>query len=380
MNKLASQTVIFRADASILIGTGHIIRCVTLANKLRSKGINTLFLCRSFEGNLIEFIREQGHSVEVLEKSISKVSIDPSVPHSQWLGCSWETDANDCLKAIKRKIGEQLAAWIVVDHYALDVKWESMMQCVAERTMIIDDLADRQHFAHLLLDQNAGRKPSDYASLLNCECETLIGPKFALLRPEFNTLRDKSNAIGKAKLIKKRLLVSLGGVDKDNITFDVLKALSVSACDLIASVTVILGANSPWKMQVTEYSKSLPLEVHVKINVSNMAMVMNDSDVCIGAAGSTAWERCALGLPTLQIVLADNQEAAAKALAQKGASIALPHPKRPEFANMLRLALEKLTEPRAYEKMSNTAFGLTDGKGTEYISKKLVSRINLDAR
>lgn len=307
-------SVAFRVDASLDIGTGHVMRCLTLADTLAACGVECRFICREHPGHLIGHIRNKGYRVDALPAINENAHPTESQPHAHWLGCRWETDAVQT-KAI---LTQSVPDWLVVDHYALDARWEKALQGCYRKLMVIDDLADRPHVCDLLLDQNLGRAPSDYASLTPTHCRHLIGPRYALLRPEFAALREYSLQ-RRQKPELKHLLISMGGVDKPNATGKVLEALKGCTLPSECHITVIMGANAPWLEHVQSLAATMPWPTSVRVNISDMAQVMADSDLAIGAAGSTSWERCCLGLPTLLIVLAENQREAAHFLGKQQA-------------------------------------------------------------
>lgn len=314
----SAPRIVFRADASVRIGTGHVMRCLTLADALRERGAETLFLCRPLEGDLRRQIAARGHSVVGLPTLASGAG-SGSAP-ADWLGTDQAGDAGDCLAVLA---GAPSADWLVVDHYALGQEWERRLRPVCGRIMAIDDLADRVHDCDLLLDPGLGRVAMDYDGLLPDGAVALLGPEYALLRPEFAAHRAASLA-RRAKPELRRVLVTLGGADIDNVTCRVLDALAASQLPDEVYITVVMGPSAPWLEAVRARAADMRFPVQVLVGVGNMAELMTESDLAIGAAGSTAWERCCLGLPTIQMVLADNQNGIAAALTATGGAIAVP--------------------------------------------------------
>jgi len=373
----AIHRIAFRVDASVEIGTGHVMRCLTLASALRECGAECHFLCREHKGHLIEPIEAQGFQVYRLDyPQLEDISTpfatqDTLLPHHiQWLGVPWQTDVEIC-----RPILEAFApVWLVVDHYALDARWEKAACPANTRVLIIDDLADREHFADVLLDQNLGRYMEDYTSLVPAHCHCLIGPEYALLRPEFAQWRDASLARRRQQPRLKRLLISLGGIDKDNVTGQVLEALIDSNLPEHCNITVIMGTTAPWLDDIRIKANALPWPTEVVVGVNDMARRMAEADIAIGAAGSTSWERCCLGLPTLMLVLAENQIAIAQALDKVGAAVCLGHFTSEE----LNYHLAALQDPNTQRAMSAAAARLTSRKSTEGICRILLQE-NIDA-
>lgn len=359
---LQDQVVAFRTDASLEIGSGHVMRCLTLADALHELGAECHFICREHPGQLCDAIEARGFTVHRLPLRDNDLEPDPSsrLAHSSWLGASWEQDAassHDVLKGLTPD-------WVVVDHYALDSRWEKAVRENLPRQapllLVIDDLADRPHAADLLLDQNLGRQAQDYRSLVPGHCRVLAGPRYALLRPEFALWREASLARRGSECQLKRLLISLGGVDKDNITGQVLDALK--ACDLPQElkITVVMGVTAPWRQSVISQAKQMPWLTEVVVNIDDMARRMAEADLAIGAAGSTSWERCCLGLPTLMLVLAENQRAIGLQLERSGASATLVHEDLTH--SLVSLLAAHITSP-ALASMSERAAGLVDGRG-----------------
>lgn len=370
--------VLIRTDASLKIGTGHVFRCLTLADSLKSKGVDCKFICREHEGNLINIIRDRGFSVESLSVSSTKLiqkgcanTLHGSSNYDHWLGVAQEEDASQCINVL----GDQKFDWIIVDHYGIGQEWESVMRAITNKIFVIDDLADRKHDCDLLLDQNLGRLQADYTSQVPQTCRLLIGPNFALLRPEFADAR-LNNSNRKSRDGIHRILISMGGVDLDNTTKKVLDALW-QASHLLPSdclIQIVMGAKAPWLEQIKSLSTQFPLACEVLVNVNNMAVIMSQADLAIGAVGGTAWERCSLGLPTLAIVLAENQRMGAESLAALGAIGILPQGSK--MADVLISHLHALSKDSGLNKMQKASSKVTDGRGTEKITNILIGGID----
>jgi UDP-2,4-diacetamido-2,4,6-trideoxy-beta-L-altropyranose hydrolase len=358
--------VAFRVDSSLQIGTGHVMRCLTLADALRERGAKCSFVCRPHTGHLLDMIKQRGHMTIALAPADLAFSGPAEPDHAQWLGCSWENDA----KQTKEALATLKLDWLVVDHYALDRRWEQELRYSAKHLMVIDDLADRQHDCDVLLDQNLGRQDKDYDGLLSPKTKTFIGPENALLRPEFAQWREYSlQRRVQPKL--QHLLITMGGVDKDNATGKVLQVLR--DCDLPADlgITIVMGPTAPWLTEVQEQAAAMPLPTQVLTGVNNMAELMAKSDLAIGAAGSTSWERCALSLPTILLILATNQQSSALALQSFGAAHIAADVQ--QLIVIMRALLNPQSESVALKKMSQAAGQLTRGDGTSKVVKFLWS-------
>lgn len=361
--------IAFRADASLDIGTGHVMRCLALADALRKRGAQCGFICRPHVGHLLHLITQRGHKAWALPALQEGASSNyGGTAHAYWLGTDWASDADET-RELLASIGAEPLDWLVVDHYALDQRWERALRPNARRIMVIDDLADRSHNCELLLDQNLGRTADDYAELLSPNTTTLIGPRFALLRPEFAELRTQSLSRRSKNQKLQHLLITMGGVDKDNATGQVLDVLQSCELPTELRITVVMGPHAPWLAQVQQQAGKMPRLTQVLTSVSNMAQIMSNTDLAIGAAGATAWERCALGVPTLVMILAENQRAGAAALQEKNAVIV---PDRIGDVGKWLTSLSVLqAEGATLHKLSNAAAELTDGQGAIHVSQEM---------
>ena len=358
--------VVFRTDASLHIGTGHVMRCLTLADALAARGAHCQFICRAHEGNLIDYIRQRGfqvHALPLLPANASAVDPAPTRPvnnepaHSHWLGATQAQDAQTCAPIL----ATQQPDWLIVDHYALDACWEQALAPHYRQLMVIDDLADRPHACDLLLDQTFGRDAADYRPLVPAQCQLLCGSSYALLRPEFAVLRPYSLQ-RRTQPQLRNLLITMGGVDKDNITSKILIALRASPLSPECQITVVMGATAPWLAKVQQVAQDMPWPTQVLVGVSNMAQLMADSDLAIGAAGATSWERCCLGLPTIMLVLASNQQQVAQAL-ERGEAARIIQRAQNIASCLPKLLGELLAQPAALQALSRCAAKIVDGQG-----------------
>ncbi|MGV3468693.1 UDP-2,4-diacetamido-2,4,6-trideoxy-beta-L-altropyranose hydrolase [Limnobacter sp.] len=357
-----SLKVAFRTDASLEIGTGHVMRCLTLADALTAKGAQCTFICREHPGNLIEYVRSKGHAVHGLPLIHTS---DNDLAHSSWLGAPQAQDLEACVPIL----AELQPDWLVVDHYALDARWEVEASKFCTKLMVIDDLADRAHICNLLLDQTFGRDIKDYRTLVPEGCKLLCDSGYALLRPEFAALRPYSMKRREDPQLKN-LLINMGGVDKGNVTSQVLKALRDCPLPNNCEITVVMGVTAPWLANVQQQAQTMPWLTTVHVGISNMAQLMADSDLAIGAAGATSWERCCLGLPSIVITLAENQTAIAGGLAKAGASVVL------ELNNslmpLLATSIAEICSPSTnLIRMSQAASHIVDGKGLDAVMANL---------
>jgi UDP-2,4-diacetamido-2,4,6-trideoxy-beta-L-altropyranose hydrolase len=355
---------------SATIGTGHLMRCLTLADALALAGARCYFLTRDLGVDPLSLVMQRGHSVHVLptcQPADGRQSdSEPQPPHADWLGTTPAQDATACRDALA-SVG--LVDWLVVDHYALDATWESLMRPLARRLMVIDDLCDRPHLCDVLLDQTLGRKPDDYRPWVPADCMRLCGSDYALLRPAFHSLRPRS-LVRRVQPRLEHVLVFMGGTDVNNHTAAVLDALEDSALPAQCRISVVLGAGAPHIESVGRQIAKSSRPASLQVNVHCMATLMADCDLAIGAAGSTSWERCCLGLPTVLLVAAGNQSASAAALSEARAACLVEQPaligsRLPDIIQMF------VQSPDALSDMSRHASALVDGLGTARVCKSL---------
>jgi len=352
------MTIVFRVDASVQIGIGHVMRCLTLAEALRNTGEQVEFICRKFRGNLIHLIQSKGFFVYELPivaddvtKKKRKYTTDKHLSHSNWLGTSQHCDAELCVSLLKDK----KPSWLIVDHYAIDATWQSLLKRYCQKLMVIDDLGDRHHTCDLLLDQNFGSSNSKYEGLVSNECAILTGSSYALLRPEFIKLREYSLQ-RRVNSQLKSVLISFGGVDPKNYTTKALEIIKMSALPRSIEITIVMGVTAPNIGKVKQLVETFPYETEIKVNVTGMAKLMANADLAIGATGATTLERCCLGLPSIQAVIADNQ----KLIAENLSSInAIKYIEKMEDINTLLLTADNWMHTT-----SQRAASICDGAGT----------------
>lgn len=303
------MNIVFRVDSSTEIGTGHVMRCLTLAALLKEKGARVSFICRNLPYNLSNYIQSKGFPVYLLQKSNTATeNLKKSNTHSDWLTVTWKEDAENTLEVLKSKKFD----WLIVDHYSLDIYWESKMRPYTRNIMVIDDLYDRKHDCDLLLNQNICIGSFSYNGLVPLHCKIFHGPECALLREEFSRQRRR-----KRDGTIKRIFIFFGGSDLTNETVKAMKAfLTLNKFDIL--VDVVIGKSNVNYEEIKKISESCrSFTLHRQ--VENMAELMNKSDLAIGACGTTSWERCYLGLPSLVITIALNQEEIAEELGKLNA-------------------------------------------------------------
>lgn len=293
------------------------MRCLALADALCEGGANCRFICRAHEGHLARMIEARGHAVGLLSPTHGAGIGDwrenhSPLLHEHWLATDWQTDAKQTITALASSAP---CDWLVVDHYALDERWERALRSACRQLMVIDDLADRRHDCDLLLDQNWHGQRTDvrYRACVAPSARVLLGPKYALLRPEYRLLRS---LMPTRDGYVRRVLVSMGGGDPNNQTAKVLRALTVESLYRIV-VDVVIGPNHPDPERIVELAAIRPNTI-LHRSPESLVGLMARADLMISAGGSTTWERMCLGLPALTIGIADNQIETQRALMADG--------------------------------------------------------------
>lgn len=346
------KKIAFRTDAGAQVGTGHFMRCLTLADELKKHGARIRFISRNLPEHLSNMLNEKGMEYLPLSIDVAKESLDELL-HATWLGTSQAQDAQATIQALAYQSWD----WVIVDHYALDERWERTVRSNCKKLMVIDDLADRQHDCDVLLDQNYyADMQTRYISKVPTHCQLLLGPRYALLNEDFITLREKVKV--RTGDVKK-ILVFFGGVDAGNYSSLAIQALA--ELNIRQQVDVVIGSQHPNREQIQQSCIQHGFICHVQ--TARMAELMADADLAIGAGGTATWERCCLGLPTISFCLAENQR---KLIADGSAAGLLYAPiSGRTLLEVIRDHLRNLLEnPALINLISETAMKFVDGKGS----------------
>jgi len=355
------MNVYFRVDASLDIGTGHVMRCLTLAEALRQRGVKSAFVSRELSGHILETIASQGY--EVYRLRAPALTAAGGSLYARWLGVSVAEDAVETLHILREKPID----WIITDHYALDTEWEQAARTVTRaRLMVIDDLANRHHDCALLLDQNLhANLKTRYRPWVAAETRLLLGPSFALVRPAFEHQRQKMRLrSGEVKSI----LIFMGGTDPENHTARVLEALRILGRTDI-QVNVVLGGTNPHITALQAHWTASFIRWHVQ--TSAMPQLMADSDLAIGGGGTASWERCCLGLPTIILSIAENQESIAAELDHQQLAVYAGRAQDLDSAQLAKILQDLLLEPTRLRQMSERATACVDGRGAVRVAEVL---------
>jgi len=352
--------VVVRVDASLLIGSGHVMRCLVLAEELKRIGHDIFFACSQLKGDMRPFITQRGFEVITLCAPQRVITPEHDTDYVSWLQKKVCEDARDFLTAITS------ADLVITDHYAIGKEWQNLVtEALNCRMLAIDDLA-RSHKADLILDQTPGRKELDYR---NSRAKVLLGTSYALLDPSFSCKRELalSRAINKSK---PNVLISMGGIDAPNATLKVLKALYH---DVDARITVLLSPRAPHFEEVQAWCAGKMDVTHLEFT-PDMASLMMDHDIAIGAPGTTSWERACLGLPNVIVLLADNQKMICEQLIKYNAAIKVDIREIPE---RIVMAYKNILEH--WESIKKANLVLCDGSGVRRVVFEIEQLLNHDS-
>ena len=339
------------------------MRCLTLADKLRERGNECHFICRQHEGHMIDHVRSRGYEVSALQKSDERASFISELAHGSWLGVDWSTDA----QGTHQILGEIELDWLIVDHYALDYRWEQAMRPACKQMMVIDDLADRLHDCDLLLDQNYGSSAERYRNLVPINCIQCYGPHYALLKPTYADYRTKLRA--RNEQVRRVLIYFGGGTDTENLTGIAVQVFQSQKLKGI-KLDVVVGEAY---IHLTSLEKQLAERGNATIHqqLPDLANLMVKADLAIGAGGATTWERCCLGLPSIVISIADNQLPASKALAEDGLIQYLGHICDITHEAVNFQVAELINKPERLNEFSRKGMKLVDGKRVNRVSHEI---------
>lgn len=340
--------VLIRTDASVDIGSGHAIRCLTLADQLRANGAEVAFLCTELPGAMLELIRARGYLCGQLPPAVVGENV---------------LDADESIRTAA-EIMPGISDWMVVDHYQLDARWEKKVRVCSRRVMVIDDIANRPHLCDLLVDQNY-EDVERYKRFVSHDCRLLLGPSYALLRPEYAEYRALKTV--RTQFIR-RVLVFFGGSDHQDLTGTALKALSVPALSGL-DVDLVVGANYIHYDSLNQLA-SIRGKTTIHRPRSHLADLMTSADIAIGAGGVTNWERMCLGLPSLVITLAENQVPISKILHQRGVIRLLGKSEEVTATRISDELLDEIQSGRHVDRIA-PAMSLCDGLGVTRVQRAM---------
>lgn len=346
--------IAIRADAAVALGSGHVMRCLALANGLQARGAHLIFLCAALTPSLEQLIHAHGHE-------IFRLPAGPELAtEASWPLQAQDADAQASLQALG---GSPAWDWLVVDHYGLGPPWETALRAATYRLLAIDDLA-RAHDCDVLLDVNHFEDAqARYHGRVPAAAVVLTGPRHALLRPEFESnRRDVQPRSGPVR----RLLVLLGGMDANNVTGRAIEAIGRLPQARDIDVDVVIGTAHPARAQLESLAATQP-RLHLHVQSNEIAALCARADLAIGAGGGATWERCCLGLPTLALCLAPNQREVLAAGARAG-FLYVPDSESID-ADTLAAHLQALVDNSGLRGLlSRTGMALVDGQGVSRVA------------
>jgi len=355
---------VFRVDSSQKIGSGHVMRCLILAEELRECGASVEFIVRDHKGNINQQIISKGFMVNSLPTKPYKTH-QALTNYEAWLGVGQNLDSDETISIIEDKAVE----WLIVDHYAIDYRWERKLRPHIKKIMVIDDLANRRHDCDLLLDQNYIHNEKRYDQLVAPDVIKLLGVRYVLLRKEFIKNIDR---VQNSKV--KRVFVFFGAIDQDNLTLLAIKSLTQPNLKHIL-VDIVIGEANPYQKELRETAAKFE-NISLHIQISNIAELMLKADLALGAGGVTTWERIVLGLPSIVVTIADNQVGSVKALDERGYISWLGDSNQVDEQIMCNAILRVINNGRKLQEQSQKCKQLFNVKGVMEIADFLLNGID----
>jgi UDP-2,4-diacetamido-2,4,6-trideoxy-beta-L-altropyranose hydrolase len=353
------QTIAFRVDSGRKIGVGHVTRCITLASKLKRHGIDSVFICRPAESSVEERIHDAGFVVIKLPLAPQSDSLHSDLMHGDFLSCSQADDAIATLSALQSFPN---IVTIIVDHYGIYKPWDDRVS-TSYQIYKIDDLADRDHRCSGLLDQNYYTDMDfRYSCRVPPGIRLLIGPRYALLRPQF---MDLDISFRESREYIQNVMISFGGADTGGYGFLIVRDLLINTAFSVRVIGKHLDSQAKAWEEIKEYFGA---RLSGPCYVSNPLEFMLKADVYIGAGGTITWERFACGLPGIVYSIARNQEKMARELDQKDLQIYAG-----DIANYnwmsLKTHINRLSDRQIRWQLSTQLRSMVDGRGAERVVK-----------
>lgn len=342
----------FRVDASIKIGTGHVYRCLSIAEQIKET-VKVVFICRELTGHLIDLIESKGFDVIRLPAVLKPFDSDLfslKLKHASWLEGAQNSDAMASAQALLNW-SQGSKGVVLVDHFALDTVWETdFLQRTAWPIWVLDGQADRMHSAQALIDPTACSVSKKWVGLLSKSTSLYQGAAFAPINKAFFDAKK----LATIRTTLKTILISFGGVDINDYTQRTLNVLlGMLLPDL--NIIVVVGKGYP---HLCELKKQCDLHSNIQyfVQTDDLPSLLLKADLAIGAGGIMTWERCLLGLPSLTAVIADNQRQQVDCLANKGVLMSLGSDCEQLAQNLEATLKSVLNTPTELSKMSKAAF------------------------
>lgn len=342
------NTLVVRTDADSRIGTGHLMRCFTLAQGWQTRGGKVVIVTNCNNDNLTRRLEAANMPIEAVEH-----------PHPHPM--DWHRTSEI--------LSSYPGAWVVIDGYHFDSGYQGRIKSCGHRLLAIDDTAHLdKYFADIVLNQNINADRLNYT--VEPRVRLLLGLRYLLLRPEFI---EQSVMVPKSSKVARKLLVTLGGGDFDNQTLKVIKAIEEVKIDGLEAV-IVVGPANPHLKQLQAITKDSRALIQLKVNTTRMAELMTWADAAVTAGGSTCWELAFMGVPALVIILAENQRAVAEGLDERGAVINLGWHRDSSPVRIAQALENLLLNAAKREKMAEISRKLVDGKGIERVLSNLIQK------
>jgi UDP-2,4-diacetamido-2,4,6-trideoxy-beta-L-altropyranose hydrolase len=347
--------VLFRCDGGFERGSGHVMRCLCLAEKLRGAGVDVVFACTQEDGFPIKPLRDL--SIPLLTLNQSRTG--PVITEQIWADERQYQDFED----LKNQLGSRSFDWAIVDHYGLSDTWEGLARSVASKIMVIDDLANRRHDCDILLDQNEYcDKDNRYTALVPHDTELFLGGKFALLRDEFAQARKKTGGIRENA---ENILIMMGGADDRGTTLNIMRAITPVLTESGLHADIVINPRNPSRADILALAKQAKSSVHP--GHGHISDLMIKADIAFGAGGTSTWEYCCLGIPMILTPFARNQMHIVRDCVTKGIALS-PHPQHDISTNSISSVLNHLIASRILRhNLHDNCLSLIDGGGADRI-------------
>ena len=330
-----------RADASTQMGTGHVMRCLALAQAMKVQGGSAYFAIVSCPPVLSERLENEGFMVHCLASVEAGSSKDAQ-------------ETADLFYRLQ-------CQWVCVDGYQFGANYQEILKKLGCRSLFLDDYGHASFYsANLVLNQNSSAHDRYYQHR-HCETKLLLGLRYTLLRQEFLNSRKTQRCIPE---VVRNILITLGGSDPKNVTTWILDSLQKIQI-LGLTITVIVGAANPHRKSLEACVTRSIYPIQLVWNAINMSDHIADADLAISAGGSTVWELLMLGLPSIIVTLADNQVAIAQSLHEQEVSVSLGSYHQLESTQLVSAVQKMGTSLEQRQKMSARGQGLIDGDGCD---------------
>lgn len=341
--------ILIRVDSSSQLGYGHVYRCVTLGEYLRAHGAEVQFATRLLPGHITHFIEEKGFIVHLLDYATN----------------TWEIDAQ-LTKALLEKAPKKFD-WLIVDHYLLDYRWEEIFFNLGIKVLVIDDLVDKKHHCHYLLNQTVNIQADVYRQWLNSQANLLLGEKYILLRPEFVQAKEKVKTLD--TFSQATLHVFFGGSDVNNYCYQFSELLLQNFPTLKLKVVTGSAPKNNWELLTKKYND----QIYVYSQVKNMAENMLDCALALGAPGMATWERASLGLVGIYLATNANQIKILEQLADEQFCYFLGQAESIKKEEFLKQFSEIIHNENALFKIREMGLKKIDAKGGVRVSQLIMS-------